>query len=412
MEYVFYLIIIASFIFFYFKKDTANETISKELKQQISDQNNQIIILSKDNSTQKERVKTLEILLKENKEQKEEEKTRLTQEFENLANRILDENSNKFQKQNKKEIDSLLKPLNEKIKDFQEKVEETNKEDIKRNSSLITQIENLQKLNNQLSSDATNLTKALKGESKTQGDWGEYQLEVLLEKVGLQKDIHFSTQGGYRDENGNLKKPDFIINLPDNKHLIIDSKVSLTAYEDYYNEEDKLLKEQALRKHLESIKKHYKELSEKDYPSLYDMNTPDFVLMFIPIEPALLTAFNHEKNLFLNALDKNVVLVSNSTLLATLSTVASVWKQEDQKKNALEIAQKAGLLYDKFEGFVQDLLDIGVKINASQTSYTSAMEKLTNKSGNLIWQVERLKKLGAKTKKSIPQKLIDRSDNE
>ena len=239
MEYVFYLIIIASFIFFYFKKDTANETISKELKQQISDQNNQIIILSKDNSTQKERVKTLEISLKENKEQKEEEKTRLTQEFENLANRILDENSNKFQKQNKKEIDSLLKPLNEKIKDFQEKVEETNKEDIKRNSSLITQIENLQKLNNQLSSDATNLTKALKGESKTQGDWGEYQLEVLLEKVGLQKDIHFSTQGGYRDENGNLKKPDFIINLPDNKHLIIDSKVSLTAYEDYYNEEQK-----------------------------------------------------------------------------------------------------------------------------------------------------------------------------
>jgi DNA recombination protein RmuC len=411
MEYVFYLIIIALFIFFYFKKDTATETISKELKQQISDQNNQIIILSKDNSTQTERIKTLEISLKENKEEKEEEKIRLTQEFENLANRILDENSNKFQKQNKKEIDSLLKPLNEKIKDFQEKVEETNKEDIKRNSSLITQIENLQKLNNQLSSDATNLTKALKGESKTQGDWGEYQLEVLLEKVGLQKDIHFSTQGGYRDENGNLKKPDFIINLPDNKHLIIDSKVSLTAYEDYYNEEDKLLKEHALKKHLESIKKHYKELSEKDYPSLYDMNTPDFVLMFIPIEPALLTAFNHEKNLFLNALDKNVVLVSNSTLLATLSTVASVWKQEDQKKNALEIAQKAGLLYDKFEGFVQDLLDIGVKINASQTSYTSAMEKLTDKSGNLIWQVERLKKLGAKTKKSIPQKLIDRSDN-
>ena len=412
MEYVFYLIIIALFIFFYFKKDTATETISKELKQQISDQNNQIIILSKNNSTQAEQIKTLEISLKEQKEQKEEEKIRLTQEFENLANKILDENSSKFQKQNKKEIDSLLKPLNEKIKDFQEKVEETNKEDIKRNSSLITQIENLQKLNNQLSSDATNLTKALKGESKIQGDWGEYQLEVLLEKVGLQKDIHFSTQGGYRDKNGKLKKPDFIINLPDNKHLIIDSKVSLTAYEDFYNQEDKLLKEHGLRRHLESIKKHYKELSEKDYPTLYGMNTPDFVLMFIPIEPALLTAFNHEKNLFLNALDKNVVLVSNSTLLATLSTVASVWKQEDQKKNALEIAQKAGLLYDKFEGFVQDLLDIGVKINASQTSYTSAMEKLTNKSGNLIWQVERLKKLGAKTKKSIPQKLIDRSDNE
>jgi DNA recombination protein RmuC len=374
--------------------------------------NEKIIELSEELAAKKVEIKNLKEKIDEEKTAKEEERVRLTKEFENLANRILETNSDKFQKQNKKEIDSLLKPLNEKIKEFQTKVEETNKEDIKRNSSLITQIENLQKLNTQLSSDATNLTNALKGESKTQGDWGEYQLEVLLEKVGLKKEIHFSTQGGYRDEDGSLKKPDFIVNLPDDKHLIIDSKVSLTAYEAFYNEEDEKVKEILIKKHLESIKKHYKELGEKDYPNLYNINTPDFVLMFVPIEPALLTAFNYDNNLFLDALDKNVVLVSNSTLLATLSTVASVWKQEDQKKNALEIAKAGGLLYDKFEGFVQDLLDIGNKINSSQDSYQSAMDKLTKQSGNLVWQVERLKTLGVKTKKSIPQKLIDRAKNE
>ena len=376
------------------------------------DEQERIIELSEELAAKKVEIKNLKEKIDEEKTAKEKERVRLTKEFENLANRILETNSDKFQKQNKKEIDSLLKPLNEKIKEFQTKVEETNKEDIKRNSSLITQIENLQKLNTQLSSDATNLTNALKGESKTQGDWGEYQLEVLLEKVGLKKEIHFSTQGGYKDEDGSLKKPDFIVNLPDDKHLIIDSKVSLTAYEAFYNEEDEKVKEILIKKHLESIKKHYKELGEKDYPNLYNINTPDFVLMFVPIEPALLTAFNYDNNLFLDALDKNVVLVSNSTLLATLSTVASVWKQEDQKKNALEIAKAGGLLYDKFEGFVQDLLDIGNKINSSQDSYQSAMDKLTKQSGNLVWQVERLKTLGVKTKKSIPQKLIDRAKDE
>jgi DNA recombination protein RmuC len=378
----------------------------------IYNQTIKLIKLVKENATQKEKIQTLSDSIKINNTKQEEEKERLTQEFENLANKILEHNSDKFQKQNIKEIDNLLKPLSQKINEFQERVDTTNKEDIKRSSSLITQIENLQRLNSQLSSDATNLTNALKGESKTQGDWGEYQLEVLLEKVGLKKETHYSTQGGYRDDAGNLKKPDFIINLPDNKHLIIDSKVSLTAYEEYYNEEIKELKDLALKKHLNSIKKHYKELGGKDYPDLYDINTPDFVLMFVPIEPALLTAFNKDQNLFLDALEDNVVLVSNSTLLATLSTVASVWKQEDQKKNALEIAKAGGKLYDKFVGFVTDLIEVGNKINASQNSYQDAMNKLTDGNGNLVKQVERLKGLGVKTQKSIPQKIIDRSNNE
>jgi DNA recombination protein RmuC len=417
MEYIVLIVLLIGFVLIYFKDDNRNLTNNK--KQELYDldtknqtQINKIIELEKVNSTLTERNNSLEKTLKENLIKEDNEKKRLTQEFENLANKILNENSDKFQKQNKKEIDTLLKPLNEKIKEFQEKVESTNKEDIQRNSSLITQIENLQRLNSQLSSDAINLTHALKGESKTQGDWGEYQLEVLLEKVGLKKGTHYSTQEGYRDDEGNLKKPDFIINLPENKHLIVDSKVSLTAYEEYYNEEIKDLKDAALKKHINSIKKHYKELCEKDYPSLYDINTPDFVLMFVPIEPALLTALNKDQSLFLDALEDNVVLVSNSTLLATLSTVASVWKQDDQKKYALEIAQAGGKLYDKFVGFVSDLLEVGNKINASQNSYQDAMNKLTDGNGNLIKQVERLKDLGVKTQKSIPQKIIDRSNNE
>ncbi|HJN63337.1 MAG TPA: DNA recombination protein RmuC [Flavobacteriales bacterium] len=382
----------------------------KTTKATSSDKEERIIELSEELATKKEEIKNLREKIEEKKSLKIKEQEVLKKEFENLANNILETNSDKFQKQNKKEIDSLLKPLSEKIKEFQAKVESTNKEDIERSSSLITQIKSLKEQSNKLSDDSKNLTKALTGESKTQGNWGEYRLEVLLEKVGLKKDIHYSKQDGYKDEDSNLKKPDVIINLPDKKHLIIDSKVSLTAYERYYNEEEKVKKEAALKEHINSIKKHYKELGEKNYPDLYEINTPDFVLMFVPIEPALLTAFDKEQNLFIDALEKNIVLVSNSTLLATLSTVASVWKQEDQKKNALEIAKAGGLLYDKFEGFVQDLLDIGNKINSSQNSYKSAMEKLTKQSGNLVWQVERLKILGAKTKKSIPQRLLDKAD--
>ena len=224
--------------------------------------------------------------------------------------------------------------------------------------------------------------------------------------------VHFKTQGGYRDEEGRLKKPDFIINLPEKKHLIIDSKVSLTAYESYFNAEGEAAQQVALKKHLESIKNHYKELGSKDYPSLYGINAPDHVLMFVPIEPALMIALQEEQNIYIDALDKNVVLLSTSTLLATLSTIASIWKQEDQKRNVLEIAKEGGLLYDKFEGFVGDLIKIGNNLKSSQDSYQEAMNKLVDGRGNIIKKVENLKKLGAKTKKSLPQNIIERSNND
>lgn len=372
----------------------------------------QIIELKSELSAKEERIKILNEKIKEAQETKEETEERLTKEFENLAHKILDLNSEKFKKQNKEQIDTLLSPLSEQIEKFKKKVEDTNEKGVERNAMLMQKIISLESLNNKLSQDALNLANALKGDSKTQGDWGESRLELLLEKSGLTNGVHFSTQAAYKDDEGKLKKPDFIINLPDNKHLIIDSKVSLTAYVEYYNAEDEITEQQAIKRHLDSIKRHYMELSDKDYPNLYGINTPDHVLMFVPNEPALMLALNEDKNLYLNALEKNIVLVSASTLLATLSTVASIWKQEDQKRNALEIAKEGGLLYDKFEGFVQDLIKVGKSIKNSKVSYEDAMSKLTEGRGNIIKKIENLKDLGAKTKKSLPQNIIDRANQD
>ena len=372
----------------------------------------QIIDLKSELSAKEERIKILNEKIKEAQETKEETEERLTKEFENLAHKILDQNSEKFKKQNKEQIDTLLSPLSEQIEKFKKKVEDTNEKGVERNAMLMQKIISLESLNNKLSQDALNLANALKGDSKTQGDWGESRLELLLEKSGLTNGVHFSTQAAYKDDEGKLKKPDFIINLPENKHLIIDSKVSLTAYVEYYNAEDEITEQQAIKRHLDSIKRHYMELSDKDYPNLYGINTPDHVLMFVPNEPALMLALNEDKNLYLNALEKNIVLVSASTLLATLSTVASIWKQEDQKRNALEIAKEGGLLYDKFEGFVQDLVKVGKSIKSSKDSYEDAMSKLTEGRGNIIKKIENLKDLGAKTKKSLPQNIIDRANQD
>ena len=372
----------------------------------------QIIVLKSELSAKEERIKILNEKIKEAQETKEETEERLTKEFENLAHKILDLNSEKFKKQNKEQIDTLLSPLSEQIEKFKKTVEDTNEKGVERNAMLMQKIISLESLNNKLSQDALNLANALKGDSKTQGDWGESRLELLLEKSGLTNGVHFSTQAAYKDDEGKLKKPDFIINLPDNKHLIVDSKVSLTAYVEYYNAKDEITEQQAIKRHLDSIKRHYMELSDKDYPNLYGINTPDHVLMFVPNEPALMLALNEDKNLYLNALEKNIVLVSASTLLATLSTVASIWKQEDQKRNALEIAKEGGLLYDKFEGFVQDLIKVGKSIKSSKDSYEDAMSKLTEGRGNIIKKIENLKDLGAKTKKSLPQNIIDRANQD
>ena len=343
------------------------------------------------------------------KEELENLQERFKKEFEILANKILEDKTQKFTDQNQQNLKMVLEPLNEKIKNFEKQVEEKYLKEAEGRSALAQQIKSLTDLNKQMSEDASNLTKALKGDSKMQGDWGELRLELILEKAGLEKGVHYSTQETFRDEDGNLKKPDFIIHLPDDKHIIIDSKVSLTAYESYFNSETEEDRQQHLKNHLISINEHIRDLGNRNYQNLYEINTPDYVLMYIPIEPAFSLALQTDQDIYLQALSRNIVLVTTSTLLATMSTVASIWQQEDQKKNVLEIARQGGALYDKFVSFVDDLVDVGNRMNSAKKAYDLAMNKLTDGKGNLIKRAEDIRKLGAKTSKQMSKPLIDRA---
>jgi DNA recombination protein RmuC len=300
--------------------------------------------------------------------------------------------------------------LREKIKEFEEGMERKFLEETRERVSLKTEIEHLRSLNQQLSQDAHNLVTALRGDSKTQGDWGEMQLEMLLEKAGLLRGVHFHMQASFADHNGQQKRPDLIIQLPDNKQLIIDSKVSLAAYEQFFNQNDPLSKKRFLSAHFESLKSHFKNLSEKNYTGLYQINAPDYVIMFIPIENALTVALQEDSRLFTDALDKNVLIVTPTTLLATMRTVSFIWKQENQKRNVLEIARQSGLLYDKFVAFIEDLKEIGQRLDMAQSAYCDAMNKLNDskKYGDtLVGRAEKIKELGAKATKSLPKELLE-----
>ncbi len=336
-------------------------------------------------------------------------------EFENIANRLLEEKSKKFTDQNERQLNDLLHPLREKIKDFGQDMERRFTDEAKDKVSLKKEIEHLRVLNLQLSSDAQNLAAALKGDSKTQGDWGEMQLEMLLEKSGLQKGTHFRMQASFKDQNGLSKRPDFIIHLPEGKHLVIDSKVSLRAYEQFYNENDEILKTKHLKAHLDSLRNHIKDLSSKDYQHLYQINSPDYLLLFVPIEPAFSLALQNDSTLFVEALEKNIVLVTTSTLLATMRTVSFIWRQERQKKNVLEIARQSGLLYDKFVSFVDDLQVIGERLDQARNAWDGAMNKLSDSKrfgDTLIGRAQKIKELGAKATKQLPQNLLELPEEE
>ncbi|CAM3494540.1 DNA recombination protein RmuC [Aequorivita lipolytica] len=352
----------------------------------------------------------LEVRNREQKEEVEKLQEKFTKEFENLANRILDEKSSKFSKQNKESLEIILNPLQEKIKSFEKRVEDTHKESIVGHAALRQQIIGLKELNEQMSKEATNLTKALKGDSKIQGNWGELVLERVLEKSGLEKDREYFVQNSFTTEEGRRVLPDVVLHLPDNKKMIIDSKVSLVAYERFVNEEDEDQRARFLKEHVASLKKHIEQLGAKNYHTLYEIESPDFVLLFVPIEPAFAVAINHDNNLYNWAFEKNIVIVTPSTLLATLRTVDSMWTNEKQQQNAIEIATQAGRLYDSFVNLTNDLLKVGSQLNTVKGSYDGAMKKLTGQ-GNLVTRVEKLKKLGAKANKHIDEKLLNRAVN-
>ena len=351
----------------------------------------------------------LRLQYKEKKEEVLQLQEKFTREFENLANKILEEKTVKFTKQNKENLKHILDPLQEKIQTFEKKVDQTHRESIDYHAALRQQIIGLREVNLQMSKETLNLTKALKGDSKMQGNWGELVLERVLEKSGLEKDREYFVQKSFTTVAGKKILPDVVIHLPDQKKMIIDSKVSLTAYENYVNEEDDILKASYLKQHLISIRKHVDQLSSKNYQDIYDMDSPDFVLLFIPIEPAFALAINNENHLYNQAFEKNIVIVTPATLLATLRTIDTMWNNEKQQRNAVEIAKQAGALYDKFAGLLTDLERIGKRIDDSKTEYSAAMNKLSLGRGNLITSVDKLKKMGAKAKKSLPDSWIEKS---
>ncbi len=349
--------------------------------------------------------RNLQEKLTEQKQELAEMQKQLKVQFENLANKILDEKAEKFSKQNKESLDQLLNPLGVKLEEFKKKVEETYNEENRQRATLKEQIKQMAELNQKMSDDAQNLTKALKGDSKAQGNWGEVILERILEKSGLTKGREYEVQTSVTTEEGKRLQPDVVVHLPDEKFLIIDSKVALTAYERFSSSEDDNETENMLKQHIFSIRTHVKTLSEKNYQLIHGDRSPDFVLLFIPIESAFGVALQNDSNLYYEAFERNIVIVSPSTLLATLATIDSVWKQEYQNKNALEIAQRGGALYDKFVGFVESMEDVGQRIRQTQDSYDTAMNRLQTGSGNLVGQAEKLRKLGAKATKKLPKGL-------
>ena len=375
-----------------------------EVRVDSNQKNQQIVELSAELAKREERIANLERDL-----DSIQETFRL--EFKNLANELLEEKSKRFVEINEEKIGNILRPLKERIQEFEKKVDDTYNQETREKASLRKELEQMMKLNAQVSEDANKLTKALKGDSKTQGDWGEIQLELILEKAGLVKGVHFVMQQNFKTEDNANVRPDCVINLPEGKNFIIDSKVSLTAYESYYNEEDEVKRRKLLTEHIGSINRHMQDLSSKTYQSLYGVNPPDYVLMFIPIEAALTLALKEDITLMDKALSRNIVLVSTSTLLATLRTVSFMWKQDNQRRNVLEIAKEGGALYDKFVGFIEDLTKVGVRLDDAKKEYVEAMKKLyesPRKAETIIGRTQRLKDLGATATKSLPKQYIDR----
>ncbi len=394
------------------EKNSSLEKDNLLLKNELSSKDAAILELNKKLAGRESDYNHLSAKLTEQKLEIEKLQEHFSIEFKNLANDILEEKTKKFTEQNKTNLDQLLKPLGEKIKDFEKKVEEAYDKESQQRFSLKEEVKRLAELSQSVKLEANNLTRALKGESKTQGNWGEMILESILEKSGLLKDREYFVQKSYNNEEGQRFQPDVIINYPGERSIIVDSKVSLTAYERYTTANSDEEKEAALKDHLVSVKRHIDELSAKGYQTLYNINSLDFVMLFMPIEPAYMIAIQFDPNLWNYAYDKRILLISPTNLIAALKMVESMWRQEYQNKNAEEIARQSGALYDKFEGLVDDLVELGKKLNNTQDYYKASMNKLTDGKGSIVGRIENIRKLGAKNKKNLPQNILNRIDQD
>lgn len=381
----------------------------EEYKHELATSRQQVLELSNQLTAREADLANLRQRLDEQKQEVEQLQQRFATEFKNIANEILEDKSRRFTEQNKTNISEILNPLHEKIKEFERKVDDTHKQSIETSAGLRAELKMLHDLNKTMTKEAENLTKALKGDNKAQGNWGEMILEKVLERSGLMKDREYFIQNSFTTEDGKRYQPDVIVRLPEGRNVVVDSKVSLVDYERCGAAETDDERVFFLKAHINSLRNHIKGLSEKQYQNIYELSGLDFVLLFIPIEPAFSIAIQQDGELYNYALDRNIVLVTPSTLLATLKTIANIWRQDNQNRNALEIAQQSGALYDKFVGLAENLIKVGKKIDESKTEYIDAMGKLMEGRGNIITRVERLKEMGAKATKSIPQPLLDRA---
>lgn len=380
-----------------------------EAKQELDVARSQIVVLSAQAAKADADLQNANNRMQEYAGNLEAMQSRLKTEFENLANRILEEKSSKFTAQNQTNLEQLLGPLKTQIGEFKTRVEHVYNTETADRSALRQQIDTLKDLNQKINEEAKNLTLALKGDSKAQGNWGELILEKVLESSGLKKGTEYVVQNSLKTDEGKTVRPDVIINLPENKHFIIDSKVSLTAYEQYCSSENSEDQKVLLKEHIKSVRKHVDELAAKKYHDLYQINAPDFVFMFVPVEPAFSLALRSDGNLFIDAFERKVILVTPTTLLATLRTVDQIWKQELQTRNALEIARKSGDLYDKFVIFYTSLEKVNAKLNETQTAFKDVFDDVKTGRGNLIKRVEDIKKLGIKASKELPPNVMQQA---
>ncbi|MFN8208151.1 MAG: DNA recombination protein RmuC [Bacteroidales bacterium] len=384
------------------EKDKLLREISQESQARLAGKEREIVELTAMHSAAQADLKNLEQKLLEQKQQLEETQKQMSLQFESLANRILEEKTQKFTDQNKTRLEEILKPLGEKIKDFRDKVELIYGDENRQRFHLGKEIEKLMQLNQVLGDEAKNLTRALKGESKTQGNWGEMILENILEKSGLVKNREYEVQASFTGEDGKRMQPDILVRYPGNRTVVIDSKVSLTAYERFATAEDPGEQEKAAKDHLLSVKKHIQELGQKNYENIYHIRSLDFVMLFLPVEPAYYLALQADPALWHYAYERRILLMSPTNLLAALKMIESLWRIENQNENALEIARQSGDMLDKFVSFVEDLKKVGSKIDDAHNTWDEAMRKLSSGKGNLVNRARRIQELGTKSKKQLP----------